>query len=530
MDDRSDERILPAQQPALDELGGLNAQVIDCVEEGVVVYDTDLRLRHWNPFMERLTRRAQGEVLGRRPEEVFPVLEDVGVVERLRDALLGKVSQPLEFRYTGPGEVPGWLSESCGPLYSRSGEIVGVISTMRETTAARRAEEEEQRLRAELAQAQRLEAVGRLAGGIAHDFNNILSVILANVEYALERLDEAAPLRAELLEIRQVADRSANLTRQLLGFARRQPAAPRDVDLNEVIGGTLTMLRRLVGENVELSWSAAQEPCVVSIDPSQLDQILTNLCVNARDAIHGAGRIVLETRNVERPPPGRAPAVEVTDHGWALLSVSDTGCGMTQEVLDHAFDPFFSTKEPGRGTGLGLATVYGIVKQNDGVIDVESAPDRGTIFSIYLPRRAAARAHAAPRKPAGARATGAETVLLVEDEGAVRRVAVRALERLGYRVFAAETPGHALRLAAEHGGAIDLLVTDVVMPEMDGVELARRLDAVRPGLKRLFMSGYPPPLTSERGTLQEGVCFLGKPFTPTELAEKVREALGATAA
>jgi len=418
-----------------------------------------------------------------------------------------------------------WLLSAKVPLKDANGEVVGLVGLSRDITERVEMEKAHEELEERLSQAQRLAAVGRLAGGVAHDYNNMLQVILGNAELALAEVSEGDPLYESLSEIHQAGKRSAHLTRQLLAFARRQTIMPQVVDLNEIVSGTLGMLRRLVGEDIRLTWAPGAELGPVKMDPGQIDQILVNLVTNARDAINGVGEVIIETDNAEVDAayadahPGAQPG------SYVLLAVSDNGAGMDAETLAHIFEPFFTTKAVGEGTGLGLATVYGIVRQNNGIINVYSELGQGSTFRIYLPRHteAAAEAEAAPTTPELARGTGA--VLLVEDEEAVRLLQERNLERLGYTVLAAATPTEALALSAKYDGDIALLITDVVMPQMNGRELAERLQAQRPGLRSLYMSGYTANVVAQRGVLEEGISFIQKPFTLAQLASKVREAL-----
>jgi len=373
-----------------------------------------------------------------------------------------------------------------------------------------------------------MESVGRLAGGVAHDFNNMLGVILGRADLGLLRVEPASPVHDDLLEIRKAAERSAGLTRQLLAFARRQTVAPKVLDLNATVEGLLKMMRRLIGEDIDLVWRPEARLWPVRMDASQVDQLLANLCVNARDAIAGVGRLTIETRNAVLDRGDDALA-EVAPGDYVMLGVSDDGQGMAEDVLPHIFEPFFTTKE-GKGTGLGLATVYGIVKQNEGAIRVSSQPGRGSTFTIYLPRYLGAEARPAEKAAAPAETGGHETILLVEDEGASLRVARHILESLGYTVLAAGTPREALRIAEERAGEIQLLLTDVIMPEMNGRDLAERLLARSPALKCLFVSGYTADVIAHRNVLSQGVHFLQKPFGTSELAAKVREALAGPAA
>jgi nitrogen fixation negative regulator NifL len=399
-----------------------------------------------------------------------------------------------------------------------------VVAFIMDITEQKRDEKEKAKLQEQLTQAQKMESVGRLAGGIAHDFNNMLGVILGHTELALERTDSTLPLHSDLTEIRKAAERSAALTRGLLAFARKQAITPRTMDLNETVEGMLKMLERLIGENVHLRWKPKADLWPVKVDPSQVNQILANLCVNARDAITDFGEIIIETGNVIVDETYCATHAGLSPGEYVLLAVSDDGCGISKEILSHLFEPFFTTKGIGKGTGLGLATVYGIVKQNNGFVNVYSEIDRGTSFTIYLPRDARSR-RAQTEETSGPSKRGQETILLVEDEPALLRLTAQMLERSGYTVLVASTPGEAIRLAREHLGQVHMLMTDVIMPEMNGRELAKNLLSIYPHVKRLFTSGYTAEVIAHHGVLDEGVQFIQKPFSAEELANKVREAL-----
>src|SRR5208283_2274866 len=380
-------------------------------------------------------------------------------------------------------------------LVSKSGEIIDVLGSAEviemaeekyilslayDITERKRGEKERKRLEEQLFQAQKMESVGRLAGGVAHDFNNMLGVIIGRAEMALNKGVSTDELYNNLKEILNAGLRSADLTRQLLAFARKQTAAPKILDLNDTISGTLKMLRRLIGEDIDLFWIPELDLWKVKIDPSQVDQILANLVVNARDAISGVGAITMRTENVVIDDSYVAEAPEFIPGEYLLLTVSDTGAGMSPEVCSKIFEPFFTTKELGKGTGLGLSTVYGIVKQNDGFIYVASELGKGTTFNIYLPRFKAETAQDLPAKVADKRRTGTETILLVEDDEAILNLSKMILENLGYTVLAARTPVHAIHLAERHPGALHLLITDLVMPEMNGRLLAEQLRSIRP--------------------------------------------------
>jgi PAS domain S-box-containing protein len=375
---------------------------------------------------------------------------------------------------------------------------------------------------AALLNAQKMESVGRLAGGVAHDFNNMLGVILGHADLALSTLEPGDAVRGSLEEIRHAARRSSELTQQLLGFARRQAVTPRIVDLNNTVSGALRMLRRVIGEHIQMVWLPAGRPVAVRVDPAQVEQLLVNLCANARDAIGAAGTITIQTA------PATLDAAECVATGaelpgeYVALSVNDTGGGMDAETMAHLFEPFFTTKTLGRGTGLGLATVYGIVRQNAGGIDVRSAPASGTTFTIFLPRHAEPAGQEAAAAEGTGTAPGRQVILLVEDEQALLTMTRLMLERQGYAVLAAATPEEALRVAGEREGRIDLLLTDVIMPGMDGRALATTLTARQPGLRCLFMSGYTADVIAPHGMMDEDVHFIQKPFSMRELSVKIR--------
>jgi PAS domain S-box-containing protein len=400
-----------------------------------------------------------------------------------------------------------------------------IIAVSVDITERKRIEEERKKLQAQLNQAQKMESVGRLAGGVAHDFNNMLGIILGYTEMCLNETESSHPLFVHLQKIHKAAERSATLTGQLLAFARKQTVAPKVLDLNETVEGMLQMLRRLIGEDINLAWRPGSTLDPVCVDPSQLDQILANLCVNARDAIADTGKVTIETGKVSFDDEYCVNHAGFVPGEFVMLAVSDDGCGMDAETLSHLFEPFFTTKELGKGTGLGLATVYGIVKQNNGFVNVYSEPGHGTTFKIYLPQHAAKAPPRPEPKQALAAVTGGETILLVEDELDILKMITLMLEKMGYTVIGAGIPGEAIRLAREHLGRIDLLMTDVIMPEMNGRDLAVNLMSIYPEIRRLFMSGYTANVIAHHGVLDQGVHFLQKPFSMKDLATKIREAL-----
>ena len=387
---------------------------------------------------------------------------------------------------------------------------------------------EQRRLQRELVQAQKMEAVGRLAGGIAHDFNNLLTAILGSAELALETLPAGAPEREEVDEVRKAALRAADLTRQLLAFSRQQVIVPKVLNPNDVVGGMDKMLRRLLGEDVELRAALASDLGVVKVDPSQLEQVVLNLAVNARDAMPDGGTLTIETQNIELDQQYVQGHLSAQPGPYVMLAVSDTGVGMDAGTQARIFEPFFTTKEKGRGTGLGLATVYGIVKQSGGWIWVYSEPGHGTTFKVYFPRVAAVAAPATASVAPPTSVRGSETILVVEDDETIRNLVLKVLKGNGYTVLAAANGDEAERVAGQHRGRIHLLITDVVLPGLSGPEVARRLVTTRTDTRVLYLSGYTNDAVLRRGVLEAGVAFLQKPFTPGVLGRKIREVLDQT--
>jgi len=406
-----------------------------------------------------------------------------------------------------------------------NGTLIGFASTARDITESKHNQEDKDKLEAQLQQAQKMESVGRLAGGIAHDFNNMLTVILGHAELALMKAELPDPLKRNLEEIRSAAGRSADLTKQLLAFARKQTIAPKVLDLNDTVSGMLKMLQRLIGEDISLSWHPSPNLWSVEVDPSQIDQILANLCVNARDAINDVGKITIETGCSVLDEKYCAMNAGFAAGEYVRLAVSDDGCGMDKETQAQIFEPFFTTKKLGEGTGLGLATVYGIVKQNNGFINIYSEPGLGTTFTIYLPIYTGKAAHADAVQVIEPSSRGSETILLVEDEPSILNITTILLTNQGYTVIAANSPGEALHLASEHANMINLLMTDVVMPGMNGRDLSKKLQSLYPQLKCLYMSGYTANVIAHHGVLDAGLHFIQKPFNLNVLTEKLREVL-----
>ena len=389
----------------------------------------------------------------------------------------------------------------------------------------KQAEEEKIQLEEQYRQAQRMESIGRLAGGVAHDYNNALTAIMGFTELAMMGADPAGPLHADLNQVLKAGRRAQDITRQLLAFARKQTIAPRVLDLNQTVESMLKMLRRLIGEDIDLVWLPGTNLWPVKMDPSQIDQILANLCVNARDAIIDVGKITIETGTKVFDTAYCADHVGFIPGEFALLALSDNGCGMDKEILDKIFEPFFTTKDVDKGTGLGLATVYGIVKQNNGFINVYSEPGKGTTIKIYLPRYEGKPVEIQGENTEKIPQGHGETILVVEDDLPILELAQKILEGLNYTVLIADTPKGAMGLVEEHTGKIHLLITDVIMPEMNGRELSEQLKSLSPDLKCIFMSGYTSNTIAHHGVLDEGVHFVQKPFSKRDLATIIRKVL-----
>jgi PAS domain S-box-containing protein len=496
--------------------------LLEAAPDGIVGVAGDGRIRLVNRQAEVLFGYSRDELVGRPldllvPERARAVHPDhrERYFDKPRTRSMG-AGRELRGRRQDGSEFPCEISLS---MLEDDGEQL-VVAAVRDVTTHKQIEDERDALRRR--QSERLESLGKLAGGVAHDFNNLLGAILSYATFAAEGVEDRPQVHADVLEIRKAAERAAELTHQLLIFGRREIVTPKVLDLNEVVAGVVSLLRRTLGEDVELVTRMAPRLSPVLADPGQIEQVLVNLAVNARDAMPDGGEMVISTSDVELTPGTPVAHGEVVQQHYVCLSVRDSGTGMAAHVKANAFEPFFTTKPKGEGTGLGLATVYGIVTQAGGFLEVDSAEGRGASFSIYLPRTSEVPAVAPPAPEAPGRA-GAERVLVVEDEPAVREVTRRILERAGYDVIVADSAAEAL----ECDDDFDLLLTDVVMPKMLGPELAEILRERHPGLPTLYMSGYSYDVMVSEGRLTEDTVLVQKPFTEAELLRGIRAVLDA---
>ncbi|MGV8122363.1 MAG: PAS domain S-box protein [Candidatus Xenobiia bacterium LiM19] len=469
-----------------------------------------------NDRVERFGLSLGSEIVGKGLADVFP--QELTLLYREKQKQVFATSSPVcfEHQHVSQGGHSSYHSVTLYPI-RQGGELTTIGGACRDITEYRQIEEQ-------LRQAQKMEAIGRLAGGIAHDFNNKLSIIVGYAGLMRETLDSNDPLTEDVEEILKAARQSAELTAQLLAFARRQTIEPKTLNLNDSIKKSEKMLRRLVGEDITLKFNETPVLWSVKMDPMQVDQILANLAANARDAIPGSGSILIETSNTELDDSYQSIYSDIIPGEYVLLSFTDNGTGMDRETLCHIFEPFYTTKDQGKGTGLGLATVYGIVRQNGGFTHVYSEPGEGTVFRIYLPRNIGA-VEVKEELKSTKLLRGRETVLVVEDDEFILKLSKRILESLGYRVIASRTPCDAIVIIEKSEEQFSLLVTDVIMPILNGKELQQRLEMIRPGFRTLFMSGYTADVMAQRGVLEMGARFLQKPFTVESLAQKIRETL-----
>lgn len=492
-------------------------RILNALPEPVFVKDSEHRWVLLNDAFYAFMGYSQKEMIGKSDYDFYPKDEADIFWEKDEEVFRSGKDNINEEPFTdAQGKLHTIITKKTLYIDERGERyIVGIIRDITERV----------NLEAKLRQTAKMESVGRLAGGVAHDFNNMLSVIIGHTDLALEEVDRSSPLYDVLSEIKKAGERSADLTRQLLAFARKQTVAPKVLDINKTVVGMMSMLKRLIGEDIDLAWVPGSDVWHVNVDPTQIDQLLANLCVNARDAINDVGKITIETANLVFDDSFCEDHPGIKAGEYVLMAVSDNGCGMSAETQANIFEPFYTTKGEGKGTGLGLATVYGIVRQNSGFINVYSEPGEGTTFKIYLPRYLSDQEKEQDKPEEQPIEEGHETVLLVEDEPAILKMTDYMLKKMGYRVVTAGTPDEALAQVEKYAGEIDLLMTDVVMPEMNGKDLARKIISMQPKLKSIFMSGYTASVIAHHGVLDEGVNFIQKPFTAKQLSVKIREAL-----
>ncbi|HEX2874176.1 MAG TPA: response regulator [Polyangiaceae bacterium] len=502
----------------------LRDRAIRAVSQGIVITDphaADNPIIYASPSFGQLTGYALADVLGRNCRFLQGTDTDPSAVAQLRAAVTEARACTVELlNYRKDGST-FWSNLAIYPVRDAGGTLVHFVGVQTDVT-------ERRELESQLRQAQKMEAVGQLAAGVAHDFNNLLSVVLGYSALVHEQLEPHNPLREDVLEIQRAGERATDLVRQLLAFSRRQMLNPRVLVLAELVRGLEKMLRRLVGEDVDVA-VFGDSVGRVQADPTQLEQIIVNLAVNARDAMPTGGKLTIEVSDVELDAPYVSSHSEVAPGAYVMLAFTDTGSGMTAAVREHIFEPFFTTKELGKGTGLGLSTVFGIVKQSRAHIWVYSEPGHGSTFKLYFPRVDQAADDVAVSAPEPTTLRGRETILLVEDDEQVRTMLSLILRRNGYQVLDAQNGGEAFLICEQHAGDVHLLLTDVVMPRMNGQQLAARLCSLRPRLKVLFMSGYTESAVLHQGVLEAGAAFMQKPITPQGLLRKTRETLDAEA-
>lgn len=483
------------------------------------------RYTYISPQVTQLLGYKSTDLLGSSPDELESPMnrpEEPGRIKKFLSA--DRAFAGIERHLLKKNGEPIILESNGVPFFSAKGEKLGFRGIDRDITERKKAAAEQQRLQDQLTQTQKMEAIGRLAGGVAHDFNNMLSVIIGHAEMGLDQLSASDPHYRQFYEIKNAGERSSGLTRHLLAFARKQTIELQVINLNEVITEMTSMLKRLIGEDIDFAWIPGDGLWQVLLDKSQVDQILANLCVNGRDAVSGVGKITIETSNVTIDEAYCINNTYFFPGDYVCLAVSDNGCGMDRETVSHIFEPFFTTKDADKGTGLGLSTVYGILKQNKGCVNVYSEPGQGTTFKLYFRRYIGNHAVLDTPHKIGTAPIGTETILLVEDEPAILNMVSTALRKSGYNVLKANVPDEAVKLAAENK-KIDLLLTDVIMPSMNGRKLAELITARHSSVRCLYMSGYTADVIAHHGVLDDNINFISKPFTMKTLLGKIRSVL-----
>jgi PAS domain S-box-containing protein len=509
-------REIQERKLAEETLGRL-ATAVEQAFETIVITAVDGTILYVNPAFERTTGFAAREAIGQNPRILKSDAHNAGFYRKIWETILAGGVWSGQFVNRRKDGTLYTEDSTISPIRDETGQVVNFVAVKRDIT-------QELRLAEQLRQAQKMEAIGQLAGGVAHDFNNLLQGIMGYTQIALDHLEKTDKIHHDLEQVLKAGERATVLVRQLLSFSRRQNIQRRGLDLNQVIGDLMKMLRRVIGEHIDLQFSPAQGVKTVFADPGQIEQILMNLCVNARDAMIKGGRLAIATRNAVLDKEFCANNLWASPGEFAVLRVSDNGCGMAGEVREHIFEPFFTTKDTGKGTGLGLATVYGIVKQHNGLIDVASAPGHGARFDIYLPANGQTAENEDRFETTPARG-GNETILLAEDDEIVRNLAVRILRGGGYRVLTAQDGEAALLQFARHKEAIDLVILDVVMPRLSGRAAHERIVALRPGVPVLFSSGYSMQLLESGIAPADGARLIQKPYEPDDLLRTVRETL-----
>jgi two-component system, cell cycle sensor histidine kinase and response regulator CckA len=496
-------------------------RAIQAVSQGILISDAqdpEYPIIYASPGFERMTGYSAADALGKNCRFLQGPNTDPSVTAEIRAALQQERACTVELLNYRKDGTPFWNHLTLSPVHDGAGRLISFVGTQTDVT-------ERRQLESQFLQTQRMEAVGRLAGGIAHDFNNVLSVILSYASVVVDDLKPEDPMRADIEEVGKAGQRATELTQQLLAFSRQQVLRGQVLDLHQVVTGMEKMLRRLLGADTELTILPASELWSIKADLGQIEQIMMNLAVNARDAMPQSGALTIQINNIELTPSYVRAHHEVKPGPYVMLSITDTGIGMDAATQLRAFEPFFTTKEPGMGTGLGLAAVFGIVKQSGGHIWISSELGRGTTFKLYFPMVTGIAQARAPELPVAEYPRASETILLVEDDDQVRALLQNLLRRWGYLVLAAPNGGEALLICEEHQEKIHLLVTDVVLPRMSGGKLAERLAPLRPEMKVLFMSGYANDEVLRHGVQELEVPYLQKPITPLSLSRKVREVL-----